>query len=415
MIPLPEARQFVLRACRRLEPQSVALTEAAGQVLAEEIHATESIPPFANSAMDGYALRAADTAEAPVALRVVGMIMAGDDPSFEVGPGEAARIMTGAPLPRGADGVCMVELTEDGPQGTVVIKQHVEKDQNVRHPGGDISEGDLVFSPGTLVRAGHIGVLASLGVEAVSVYPRPRVGVISTGDELVVGGGRLAPGKIRDSNRPALLTQLRSDGWDPLDLGRVLDDETALSQAFERGGEACDALVTSGGVSVGDRDLVKVVLEKLSGGSMRWMQIAIKPAKPFAFGTLAHRGTPVFGLPGNPVSTLVSYELLVRPGLRRMAGFPEVERATLLAIARDPLRRRRDGKVHFVRVRVTADAAGALQVANAGGQESHMMRAMADANALAVLPDGDGVGAGEKVSVLVLDPDRVGGAPESSQ
>ncbi len=407
MIPLSEARRFVLSACRPLGSARVALAESPGHVLAETIRAEENVPPFANSAMDGYAVRSADTSGAPVRLRVVDTIMAGDNPTVAVGPGEAARIMTGAPIPPGADAVSMVEHTEPADaEGAVVICREVAAGTHVRRAGDDVAVGDEVFTPGTPLSAAHVGVLASLGVLSVLVHRRPRVGVISTGDELVVGAGTLAPGKIRDSNRPSLLAQLASDGWEPTDLGRIPDDEGNLTEAFETGAARCDALVTSGGVSVGDRDLVKVVLEKLSQGTTRWMQIAIRPAKPFAFGTLGPTATPVFGLPGNPVSALVSYELLVRPALRFMAGFPNTDRPLLTAVADRDLSRRPDGKVHFARVLATADSDGSLHVRASGAQDSHILSAMADANALAVLPDGDGVRAGERVEVLLLDAGR---------
>jgi len=407
VIPLSEARRFVFSACGPLGTAHVALAASPGHVLAEAIRAGENVPPFANSAMDGYAVRSEDTSGAPVRLRVVDTIMAGDSPTVPVGAGEAARIMTGAPMPPGADAVSMVEHTEsaDG-DAAVVIRREVGRDTHVRRAGDDVAVGDEVFAPGTPLSAAHVGVLASLGVESVLVHRRPRVGVISTGDELVGGAGRLAPGKIRDSNRPSLLAQLGSDGWEPIDLGRIGDDEGDLTEAFETGAARCDALVTSGGVSVGDRDLVKVVLEKLSQGTTRWMQIAIRPAKPFAFGTLGPTATPVFGLPGNPVSALVSYELLVRPALRAMAGFPNTDRPLLAAVADRDLSRQPDGKVHFARVLATADPDGSLHVRASGGQESHILRAMADANALAVLPDGDGVCAGERVQVLLLDAGR---------
>jgi molybdopterin molybdotransferase len=406
VIPLSEARQFVLSSCRPLGSARVALAESPGHVLAETIRAGENVPPFANSAMDGYAVRSADTSGAPVRLRVVDTIMAGDNPTVPVGRGEAARIMTGAPMPPGADAVSMVEHTEPAGDGGVVICREVERDTHVRRAGDDVAAGDEVFATGTPISAAHVGVLASLGVESVLVHRRPRVGVISTGDELVVGAGALAPGKIRDSNRPSLLAQLESDGWESMDLGRIADDEGDLTEAFESGAARCDALVTSGGVSVGDRDLVKVVLEKLSEGTTRWLQIAIRPAKPFAFGTLGPKATPVFGLPGNPVSALVSYELLVRPALRAMAGFPNTDRPLLTAVADRDLPRRPDGKVHFARVLATADSDGSLHVRASGAQDSHILSAMADANALAVLPDGGGVRAGDHVEVLLLDAGR---------
>jgi molybdopterin molybdotransferase len=249
--------------------------------------------------------------------------------------------------------------------------------------------------------------LANQGLEVVSIHPRPRVGVLSTGDELVAGSGPLAPGQIRDANRHALVGLVRREGWDPIDLGIVGDDEAALGDALDRAGAACDAIVTSGGVSVGDLDIVKVVLDKRAGGTMRWMQVAIRPAKPFAFGTLEGPGTPVFGLPGNPVSAMVSFELFVRPGVRRIAGHRDLHRSVIPAVADSGLPRMPDGKVHFVRVVAWPGADGRWRLRPLAGQDSHQLLAMADANALAVLPDGRGVSAGDTVGVLLTDPERL--------
>ena len=252
-----------------------------------------------------------------------------------------------------------------------------------------------------------MGVLSSIGVEQLLVHPCPTVGVLSTGDELITSAGALAPGKIRDANRPALLAQLQADGFGTVDLGVAGDDEAALTALLEEAGSRCDAIVSSGGVSVGDRDVMKTVLKDLSGPTMRSMQVAIKPAKPFAFGVLKETGTPVFGLAGNPVSALVSYELFVRPALRSMAGCAVLDRPRLAAVAEVDLPRPRDGKLHLVRVTARTGIDGVLGVRMAGGQDSHMLRVMAQSNALALLPDGDGVRAGERVEILLLDADGV--------
>jgi molybdopterin molybdotransferase len=409
MIPVAEARRFVLDRCTLLSPRPRAIGDALGLVLAETVRAIQPVPPFANSAMDGYAVRAADTAGAPVGLRVVATVMAGDDPTtIVVGNGDAARIMTGAPMPPGADSVCVIERTQTKCGGSVVVvEEAVDQDENVRRVGEDIAAGAEVFVPGTLLSPSHLGVLASLGIETVLVRPAPRVAVVSTGDELATASGALAPGKIHDANRPALLAQLRSDGFEAVDLGMVGDDETALAHVLESGGSSCDAVVASGGVSVGDRDVAKTVLKELCGQAMRWMQVAIKPAKPFAFGTLTSTGTPVFGLPGNPVSALVSYELFVRPALRAMAGYRVLDRPRLTATTETDLGRRPDGKLHLLRVLAHTGADGLLRVRPSGGQDSHMLRAMAEANALALLRDGYGVAAGGRVDVLLLDAERL--------
>jgi molybdopterin molybdotransferase len=244
---------------------------------------------------------------------------------------------------------------------------------------------------------GHLGVLASVGVDRIAVHRRPRVGVLSTGDELVTSGP-LGRGQIRDSNRPTLLALVREAGFEAVDLGVAADDEVSVTSAIERAVASCDAVLTSGGVSMGDLDYVKVVLDRI--GDMRWMQIAIKPAKPFAFGLVGE--VPVFGLPGNPVSSMVSFELLARPALRRMAGHTELHRLSIDAVAPDGLRRSVDGKIHLARV-VARQQGGTWVVRSAGGQGSHQLAAMAAANALAVLPDGDGIEPGGSVPVLLLD------------
>ena len=399
-IPLAEAQEYVLDRCPILAPHLVTLPHALGCVLADAVVSTEAVPPFANTAMDGYAVRAADTAGAPVTLRVAGTLAAGARPDIEVRPGEAVRIMTGAAIPPGADAIVMVERTapaDDGRAVTIEVAAH--EGDHVRPAGEDIAAGQEVFPAGTVLGPGHLGVLASIGVTAVPAYRRPRVGVISTGDELVDDGRPLHPGEIRDSNRSTLLALLDESGFDGVDFGSIKDDEDAIATAFRSAAAACDAVVTSGGVSVGDFDYVKIVLDKLGEGTFRWMQIAIKPAKPFAFGAID--GTPVFGLPGNPVSSMVSFELLARPALRKMMGHRQLHRPTVTATAGEDLARRPDGKTHFARVAVRWED-GAFVARSSGGQASNLLRAMALANALAVLPDGNGVAAGQPVEVLLL-------------
>jgi molybdopterin molybdotransferase len=311
------------------------------------------------------------------------------------------RIFTGAPLPDGADAVVMVERTQRLDGGAAVgIQVEVATGLHVRAAGDDLRAGDAVFGAGEVITPGHVGVLAGIGAVEVLAHPRPRVGVLSTGDELIPPGRPLGPGQIHDSNRVALLALVAEAGAEPADLGLVRDEEDLIEDAIRRGAARCDAVLTSGGVSMGDIDLVKVVLDRI--GDMRWMQIAIRPAKPFAFGVVGERQTPVLGLPGNPVSSMVSFELLARPALRRLAGHADVLRPTTPAVAAEPLGRSADGKVHYVRVRVERDAGGTLLVRPSGGQGSHHLTAMARAQGLAVLPDGPGVAAGDRVEVLLL-------------
>ena len=410
MIAWHEARAKVLGACAALPPASVRLGDARGSVVADAVTAREQVPPFDNTAMDGFAVRAADTVHAPVELEVVGTLAAGAAPSVPVGAGEAVRIMTGAPMPQGADAVVMVERTTAVGDGRVRIEVAAEPGDHIRPAGDDLEPGHVVVAPGAVLGAAHLGVLASVGVTDVTVYPRVRVGVMSTGDELVQGAALLRPGQIRDSNRPVLLALVAEAGCVPVDLGSIRDDEGSISAAIESGVARCDAILTSGGVSMGDFDYVKVVLDRVSD-DMEWMQIAIKPAKPLAFGTIraGDRRVPVFGLPGNPVSSMVSFELFARPALRQMMGHPVLDRPTVSAVADDGFPRRPDGKTHFVRVAARFEPDGRCHVRSSGGQGSHQLAAMAAANALVVLPDGDGVGPGAAVQAMLLTEPVTGG------
>ena len=399
MIPLQEARHHVLSRVETLPARRTPLEHALGLVLAEPVLSAEPIPAFANTAMDGYAVRADDTRGAPVELEVVGTIGAGYDGDLHVGSGQAARIMTGAPIPDGADAVVKVELTSlstlrdlSGGRG--------QARQPIRHPGEDVAAGERVLEAGTVVTPGRVGLLAAVGAYEVAAHGRPRVGVLSTGDELADGAGPLRRGQIRDTNRRTLLGLVAQAGFEGVDLGIARDRPDDIERAFRAGTADCDAVLSSGGVSMGDFDYVKVVLDRI--GAMRWMQIAIKPAKPFAFGIVD--GTPVFGLPGNPVSSMVSFELLAKPALRAMAGFPrsDLGPAMVRAISDGDLGHRGDGKTHFVRVAATRDSHGVLHVSRSGGQGSHQLAAMTRADGLAAVPDGAAAGAGDPVDVILL-------------
>lgn len=402
MIGPEEARAHVLERVPLLAPTEVLLADAVGCVTAEAVTASDPIPSFDNTAMDGYALRAADVTEAdegaPAGLEVIGTLAAGSGERPEVGAGQAVRIMTGAPVPPGADAIVMVELTERDGEDGVLVRAAVPEGNHIRRIGEDVHPGDVVVTEGTVLTPAHIGVLASVGREGVTVRRPPRVGVLSTGDELVTAPAPLAFGQIRDSNRPMLLAEVAASGFEAVNIGTVADDEALITSTIAEAATTCDAIVTSGGVSVGDFDLMKQVLDNL--GDMRWMQIAIRPAKPFAFGLV--EGTPVFGLPGNPVSSLVSFELFARPALRSMMGHPQLDRTRVQAVADAAFGRRPDGKTHFVRV-VASYRDGAVHIAPVGGQGSHHLSAMASANALAVVPDGDGVAEGDLLTVIPLD------------
>jgi len=412
VIDITEARSYVLARCPAAVPVDVPCREATGLVLAAAVVAAENVPPFANSAVDGYAVVAASVAAAPVELPVVGEVAAGAHTDRVLQPGEAIRIMTGAPVPAGADAVVMVEDTEllgdrrvDGGV-RVRVRRSVAVGVAVRRVGDDVRAGAALYPAGTFVTPAVAGVLASVNAAVVSVVPRARVAVLSTGDELIDDGSPLQPGQIRESNRTMLLGAVRDAGCDAVDLGIVRDDETVLERVLRDAAATCDAIVTSGGVSMGDYDVVKAVLSQIA--DMRWMQIAIKPAKPFAFGLLATgpdgaaRHVPVFGLPGNPVSSLVSFELLARPALRQMMGHTVIDRPLVAAIADDGLPRRHDGKTHYVRVFAAFAADGRVHVRSVGAQGSHQLAATSQANAIAVVPDGDGVPAGGDVATMLL-------------
>ena len=384
----------------QLEVVELEIDETLGRVLAVDVVSTEVVPAFANSAMDGFAVRSVDTSPG-AELAVITTIAAGSTSDMVVGPGQAARIMTGAALPDGADSVVMVELTEVSGDRVRLI-EGVEAGRSVRPAGDDIGIGDLVLEAGCVLTPAAIAAAATVGRRTLPVVRAATVGVFSTGDELVDAGVELATGQIRDSNRHALLALVRQTGAVAVDLGLVADDPDAIATALVGGAARCDAIVTSGGVSMGDFDYVKVVLDRL--GEMRWMQIAIKPAKPLAFGTIPDRGrdVPVFGLPGNPVSSQVSFELFARPALRLMMGHRFPDRQRLRAVAIDGFGRAVDGKMHFVRVRMSQGADGRFEVGSSGRQGSHHSLAMAAAEGLAVLGDGDGVAPGGLVDVIPL-------------
>ena len=407
MIPLEEARNRILATVPRLPAVSVALGEALGLVTVEDLAATEPIPPFPNTGVDGSAVRAADTAgatpEAPVRLRVVAELPAGKAPTVPVGPGEAIRIMTGAPAPDGADAIVMVEDTsvEGGGDGEVVaIRKAARPGDHVRAAGGDLAVGDAAIAAGSVLGPAHLGVVASLGQPTVAVVRRPRVAVMSTGDELVPPGEPLTIGQIRDSNRPMLMALVAQAGCEPVDFGIGVDEEGVITERLEKAAATCDAVVTSGGVSMGDYDIVKKVLRRIA--EMEWWQIAIRPAKPLAFGML--HGVPIFGLPGNPVSSHVSFELFARPALLQMMGHGRRFRPVTPAVAGHDMHRRIDGKLHLDRVTLRREeGSGRLVAAEAGVQASNVLSAMALADGLALLPDGEGVTAGETIDVMRLD------------
>jgi molybdopterin molybdotransferase len=310
----------------------VDLLDALGATLADDIAADRDVPPFRNSAMDGYAVIAADVAAVPTTLRVVGEIAAGSVPPRSIVRGEAMRIMTGAPLPEGADTIVRVEDTDNG-AATVTITAATRLGTSVRAAGEDLRAGETVLVRGTVLRAAEIGVLATIGSRTVRVIGRPRVAVLSTGDELVELDAPLRPGQIRDANRYSLASAARAIGTTPVPLGIVRDTADDLRRALRDAASKADVIVTSGGVSVGDHDHVKPVVDEL--GSMDFWSIAIRPGRPLAFGEID--GKLIFGLPGNPVSALLGFELFVRPALLKMAGRRLLQRPGVTATLDDSL------------------------------------------------------------------------------
>ena len=404
MIAIHEAQKTVLDACGVLVPVATPCEQMSGRVLAQDVVAPENVPPFANSAVDGYAVRTADTQAVPTELVVVDTVAAGAEPKIAVGAGQAIRIMTGAPMPQGADAVVMVEDTQRVGDDRVSIGKAAKLYDAIRDAGSDVNKGDTVFVVGTVLNAAGAGVLASVNARTVKAYPRARVALLSTGDELVTDGSPLKIGQIRESNLTMLDAMIAASGCEVLNLGIIKDDEALLERVLLDVIERCDAIVTSGGVSMGDFDVVKAVLSRIA--KMQWMQLAIKPAKPFAFGQLQAsdgRVVPIFGLPGNPVSSMISYELLARPALRKMMGHThDLLRPTVKAVLDAPIKRKQDGKVHYVRVFGGFQADGRLHVRDTGPQGSHQLASTALANGLAYVPDSTGIEAGAEVDVYVI-------------
>ncbi len=403
MIELRQAQEIVLSNISSLPVKMAPLADCDGLVTVTEIYSDESIPPFDNTAVDGFALNFNAVQSGTREFEILGTIAAGDVGDIPITASSAVRIMTGAPLPPGADCVLMVEdssVSERNGKSYLAFRKALSRYENVRESGSDIKKGQLLFAPNTELSPGHLGVLASLGIHEVSIFPRARVGVLSTGSELTNEAGPLLPGQIRDSNRPTLASLVREMGAVPIDMGTIPDDPKKLREAFLDASSRCDVILSSGGVSVGDFDYTKQILDELSDGTMSWMQIAIKPAKPFAFGLIG--STPVFGLPGNPVSSAVSFELLARPAIRKMMGHLKLFRTPVRAISEADLRRRPDEKIHFMRVTAKLESDGRVHIEPKSEQSSHLLYSMANSNALAIVPDGPGYKSGDEVETLVL-------------
>lgn len=401
MIEVEEAKKIVLDSAKVLPPVETALMESLGLVLAEDVVSDLDIPPFDNSAMDGFALISSDTVEAtdsrPAVLRIIETIQAGKVPQQTVSSGRAVKIMTGAPLPTGADAVIQVEHTREA-DGKVKVLRPVKPEENIRRAGEDMAKDTVAITGGTLIRPAEVGLLASLGKARAKVYPRPRVAILSTGEELVEIDEPLEPGKIRNSNTYSLIAQVLACGARPVPLGiakDTIDDTTAKVKE----GLNCEVLLATGGVSVGEYDFVKNVLEEL-GAELKFWSVAQKPGKPLAFWLL--EGKPVFGLPGNPVATMVCFEEYVRPLLLKMMGRTKLFRPEVEAVLKEDIKKK-PGRMHYVRV-VVEQKEGAYFVASTGPQGSGILSSMLLANGLVLIPkDTTLIKAGEKVKAHLID------------
>ncbi len=431
------AQQCVLESVVALGAEQVKLEQSLGRVLAEEVRANRDQPPFDISAMDGYALRSADLAGIPATLEIIEDIKAGDLPTKTLTPGQCARIMTGAPMPQGADAVIRVEDTEAKPDNRVQINLAVKSGNDIRRLGENMRNGEVVLTPGTTITPGVIGVLATVKCAQVQVYRRPRVAILSTGNELEGLDEPIDLNKIPNSNSYALMGQVQALGIDPVLLGIARDDPEELARYLRRGLEY-DVLLVSGGTSVGVHDYVRPTIEAL-GAQMLFWRVSMKPGHPVAFGKVPptkvaeadavqgarsaatqayledrqgseHRatqqcaaaGTFVFGLPGNPVSSMVCFEQFVVPALRRMMGYARTYRRTIEARMTHNVKHQ-PGRTEFIRV-LLAKEAGGYAATSTGAQGSGMLLSMARADGLAVIPaDCNGLTAGNAVTVQLLD------------
>jgi len=416
MISVEEALERILGYASVLEPEEKPILEALGQVLAEDVFASSNIPPLDNSAMDGYALQAASTVgaspSAPVELGVIGELAAGYVFEGEVTPDTAVRIMTGAPVPKAADAVVPFEDTEEAVHRAprtarrldeaVRILREARPGDNIRRAGEDIHEGQRVLAKGVILRPAEIGMLASVGRTTVKVIRRPVVAVLSTGDELVEVGQTLPPGRIYDSNSYSVAALIQRYGGIPRVLGIAPDTVEALVAKIRQGLDA-DMLLTSAGVSRGDYDMVKDVLVR--EGEIDFWTVAMKPGKPLAFGLFrsGQRRIPHIGLPGNPVSSMVSFELFARPAILKMMGKTNWQKPLIRAVAKERIVNRNDPRRYFARCIVTEED-GRYYASLTGPQGSGILSSMAAANALTVIPeDVDVVEPGDEITVMMLD------------
>lgn len=392
------AQQRIFESITATDSESITLEKSLGRVLARDIRANRDLPPFDVSAMDGFAVRSADLLNIPAALKIMEDIRAGDIPGIALQAGQCARIMTGAAMPQGADAVVRVEDTRDLSVDRVQIVTAVKPGHDVRPKGENMKEGEIVLTKGTEITPGVIGILATVKAANMQVFRQPSVAILSTGNELEAIDEAVDPNKIPDANTYALMAQVQALGIEPILLGIARDDPMELEQYLLRGLNY-DVLLVSGGTSVGVHDYVRPTIEKL-GVKMKFWRVAMKPGHPMAFGVTAQ--TAVFGLPGNPVSSMVCFEEFVAPALRRLMGNRRAFRRTVTARLAHPFKMR-PGRTEFIRVQLTQDDSGCL-ASSTGTQSSGVLLSMALAEGLLVIPsDCTGLAAGDQVTVQLLD------------
>jgi molybdopterin molybdotransferase len=401
MISVEDALHKILDVFVPLGQEKVDILSSSGRVIGEDIYASRNIPPGDNSAMDGYAVRWEDIRGAskgkPVVLNVIEDIPAGAIPQKSIGKGEASRIMTGAPVPDGANAIVRVEDTAKHGRRVDVFVQ-AKKGQDIRLAGEDVRDGELVIARGDVIRPAEIGMLASLGRSFIMVYQRPIVAVLATGDELVDIDDNPNPWQIVSSNSYSLAAQIIDCGGIPLQIGIAKDTREDLVSKFKAALRA-DVIVSSGGVSVGDYDLVKDVMKEV-GNKMQFWRVAMRPGRPLAFGSMG--GVPMFGLPGNPVSSMVSFEQFVRPSILKMMGHKNLFRRTVKATIREDITKKKGAK-HFIRARVEYKN-GRFMVTSTGDQGSGILKSMVRANGLIILPENStSAKKGDEVAVQLID------------